>query len=147
MKFFLTTVLSLVGVVLLASALGYVPTQSRWGADGVRSMTSVGIICCASAIIGAAPISLVARRYPLYIGQAALAGTTIRLLLTAALGIAYQTIAKPQLPSFLIWATVDYMLLLIVETSFSVYAVRQYYVPGSPGTGGALTGARKEAAV
>lgn len=91
-------------------------------------------------------MAVVARRWPMHIGQAALAGTGIRLLVTAGLGLSYQTLAKPHLASFLAWAVIYYLLLLAIETTFAVIAVRRYYVPGASGTGGATTGAPKEAA-
>lgn len=145
-KLYLTTVFSLVCAVILAGAIGYGPTQSRWGVEGVRSMTSVGIICSIAAIIGALPIAVVSRRWPMQIGQAALAGTGIRLLMTAGLGLSYQTLAKPHLASFLAWAVIDYLLLLAIETAFALIAVRRNYFPGAPGIGGGSTGSPKEAA-
>ena len=110
-------------------------------------MTAIGVICAIAALIGALPMAVVARRWPMHIGQAALAGTGIRLLVTAALGLAYQTIAKPHLASFLAWAVIFYLLLLAIETIFAVIFVRRYYVPGAPASGGMMTGPQaKEAA-
>lgn len=147
MKLFLATVFSLLGAVVLAGAIGYGPTQSRWGEAGVRSMTAIGVICAIAAFIGALPMAVVARRWPVHIGQAALAGTGIRLLVTAGLGLSYQTLAKPHLASFLFWAVVFYMLLLAIETIFAVSFVRRYYVSGTPGSGGMRMDSRaKEAA-
>ncbi|HKQ49230.1 MAG TPA: hypothetical protein VJZ71_14255 [Phycisphaerae bacterium] len=147
MKLFFATVFSLLGAVFLAGAIGYGPTQSRWGDAGVRSMTAIGVICVIAALIGALPMAVVARRWPVHIGQAALAGTGIRLLVTAGLGLAYQTMAKPHLTSFLFWAVVFYMLLLVIETTFAVIGVRRFYVPGTPASGGMRMDSRaKEAA-
>lgn len=147
MKLFLATIFSLLGAVVLAGAIGYVPTQSRWGEAGLRSMTAIGVICSIAAVIGALPIVVVARRWPMHIGQAALAGTGIRLLVTAGLGLSYQTIAKPHLASFLVWAAIFYLLLLAIETTFAVISVRRYYVPGTSSSGGITpTAQAKEAA-
>lgn len=136
MKLFLATIFSLLGAVVLAGAIGYGPTQSRWGETGLRSMTAIGAICSIAALIGALPMAIVARRWPMHIGQAALAGTGIRLVVTAALGLSYQTLAKPHLTSFLVWAMVFYLLLLAIETTIAVICVRRYYVPGAPASGG-----------
>jgi hypothetical protein len=145
-RLFLSTILSFIGVLALAAAIGYAPTQNHWGEPGLRSMKAIGVICCVAAVIGALPISLVARRWPLYIGQAALAGTTIRLLLTGILGLSYQTMAKPHLASFLTWATVFYIMLLGVETGFAIVIVRKYYVPSGPAPGGMLSGTQAKEA-
>ncbi len=77
--------------------------------------------------VGAIPLAWVAPRYPSYIGQAVLAGTTLRLLLTGGIGLAYQEFAAPQSGSFLLWAVVFYFSLLVVESIFGVIAVRRYY--------------------
>jgi hypothetical protein len=139
-RLFLSTILSLIGVVALAAAIGYGPTRDHWGEPGVSSMKAIAIICCVAAVIGAIPLCFVARRWPLYIGQAALAGTTLRLLVTGIIGLTYQTMAKPHLASFLAWATIFYMLLLAVETSFAIVIVRKYYVSSGPAPGGMMTG-------
>jgi len=147
-RLFLLTVFSLVGVVVLAAAIGYAPTRNHWGEPGVSSMVAIGLICCIAAIVGALPMSIVARRWPLYIGQAALAGTTLRLLLTAMLGLGYQTIAKPHLSSYLVWATIFYLLVLTVETGFALLVVRRHYTPTGQAPGSSMKESRaKEAAV
>lgn len=124
--------------VVAAAAVGRGPTESRWGADGVRSMYAIGAICLAAAVLGAAPLMLVARRWPAYMGQAVLGGTALRLLLTMAAAGAYQVAARPHLPSFLFWAVVFYLLLLVIETAFGVAAVRRHYRPVH-GPGGLTT--------
>lgn len=140
MKLYLVSILFLCGAILVAGAIGFQPTRSHWGADGVRGMVAIGLICLGAAVVGAAPIGIVAPRWPSYIGQAALAGTTIRLMLTAGAGYAYQQLASPHLGSYLLWAGVFYLLLLAVETCFSVMAVRWFYpVPGKAAGGGGLT--------
>ena len=114
-------------VVLIAGSIGYIPTRNTWGEPGIRSMIAAGLICSGSALAGAMPMAWVAPRYPSYIGQAVLAGTTLRLLLTGAIGATYQKLVSPQLGSFLLWAMVFYISLLVVESIFGVLAVRRYY--------------------
>ncbi len=92
-------------------------------------MWAIGGICLISAVVGALPLGIAAPRWPAQIGQAALAGTVVRLLLTMVLGGAYQVLAQPHLTAFLFWAVVLYLLLLAVETTFGVLAVRRYYHP------------------
>ncbi len=114
--------------MILGFAIGYGPTHGRWGDEGVRSMTAMAVICLGAAIMGGLPIGIVAPRWPSYIGQAVLAGTTIRLLLTAGIGLAYQKLTAPDMSSYMLWAGVFYLSLLAVEASFGILAVRRYYV-------------------
>jgi len=118
---------TLIVAVLAAGAVGYVPTQSRWGAEGVQSMMVVAGICLGAAVLGAVPMAIVARLHPDMIGQAALAGLVIRLF--AAMGgcITYQLLGAPHMASFMFWAVVFYLILLAVETTFGVVAVRRHY--------------------
>lgn len=127
MKLFLFSLVSLILVVVLAAAIGYAPTQDRWGDEGVRSMIAVSTICLIAVLIGGLPMVIIAPRWPDQIGQAVLAGTGIRLILTIFLGIGYQVLMQPHLDSFLFWAVVVYLLLLSVETTFGIVAIRRYY--------------------
>jgi len=122
-------ILCLITATLAASAIGYRPTMARWGQDGLRSLAATGTICLGAALVAIVPLAVVSIRKPSYIGQAALAATTLRLLLTMIAGGIYQTTAKPDLSSFLFWAVVFYLLLLTVETCFGVLLVRRYYRP------------------
>lgn len=129
MRILLGSIAALVAIVAAALVIGVGPTQSRWGEEGVRAMWAIGGICLISAVVGALPLGIVAPRWPAQIGQATLAGTVVRLLLTMLLGAAYQVLAQPHLTAFLFWAVVLYLLLLAVETAFGVLAVRRYYHP------------------
>lgn len=131
MRLVAACILCLLASTAIAYLIGYGPTMSRWGVDGVHSMNVVGTICLSAAILAFLPLVFVSMHRPAYIGQAALAGTVLRLLLTMAAGAAYQTIAHPHMQSFLFWAVVYYCLLLAVETGFGILLVRKYYTPSS----------------
>lgn len=90
-------------------------------------MLAVAGICLCTAVLALIPMALIAPKWPQHIGQAVLAGTVIRLLLTMMGCVGYQIIAQPQLGSFLFWATIFYLLLLTIETGFGVAAIRRYY--------------------
>jgi hypothetical protein len=126
-KLVITCLLCLILVTALAFAIGYQPTSRAWGADGIRSMTAVGAICLGAAVVGFLPTAFIAATRPTYIGQAALGATVLRLLVTITAGGIYQTVSKPHLPSFLLWAVVFYCLLLAVETGFGVVLIRRSY--------------------
>ncbi len=127
MKLLLLSLLSLILVVVLATAIGYAPTKDRWGDEGVSSMFAVSAICLAAALLAGLPMVIIAPRWPEHIGQAVLAGMGIRLFLTMLLGIGYQVLMQPHLGSFLFWAVAVYLSLLVVETAFNVVATRRYY--------------------
>jgi hypothetical protein len=129
MKISIACLITLCVVTAILVLIGQAPTETRWGAEGVSSLRAVAAICLASACAGLLPIALVAAKWPTYLGQAALGGTAIRLLLTMAVGAAYQTLAQPHLPSFLFWAVVIYCVLLAIETGYSVYLVRRFFPP------------------
>ncbi|MBI5764664.1 MAG: hypothetical protein HZA51_14205 [Planctomycetes bacterium] len=124
MKISLACFISLALATVLLVAIGQSPTEARWGAEGVSSLRAVAAICLSAAVAGLLPLAVVATKWPSYVGQAALCGTAIRLMLTMAVGAAYQTLAKPHLPSFLFWAVVIYCVLLAIETGFGVYLTR-----------------------
>jgi hypothetical protein len=139
LQLFIYCALTLILATTAASAIGYAPTQARWGADGVHSMLAVAAICLGVAVIGIVPMAIIAPRWPQHIGQAVLAGTAIRLLLTMGAIVAYQVAADPQLGPFLFWATVFYLMLLSTESVFGVIAVRRFFRPPASGTGGAVS--------
>lgn len=139
MKLSLTCVGSLIVAVLCAAAIGYAPTQSRWGVDGLESMSAVAIICLATAVLAFLPIVFVAQRWPQQIGSAALAGTVLRLMLTMVAMAAYQIMARPQMESFLFWAVIFYLLVLMIDTTFGVIAIQRYYRVASSGSEGSAS--------
>jgi len=139
LKLSIACVASLVVAVLAAASIGYAPTQARWGDDGVQSMKVIAGICLGTAILAFIPVILVASRWPEQIGSAALAGTGLRLLLTMGAMVAYQILADPQLPSFLFWAVVFYLLVLAIDTVFGVIAIQRFYRAGPQRNEGAAS--------
>jgi len=119
--------IALVLAVAIAASIGYAPTLHRWGADGIASMFAAAAICLGVALLPAMLMTIIAAQRPVHIGQAAFAGTGIRLLLTMPLLIAYQVLARPHMGSFMFWATAFYLLLLAIETPFAVLAVRRFH--------------------
>lgn len=90
-------------------------------------MFAAAAICLGVALLPAMLMTIFAAQRPVHIGQAAFAGTGIRLLLAMPLLIAYQVVARPHVESFMHWATVLYLLLLVIETPFAVLVVRRFY--------------------
>ncbi len=127
MKLSLACLLSLILAVVVASAIGYAPTQARWGEPGVQSMLAIAVICLVASGVAAAPMFVVAPRWPAQIGNAVLAGTVIRLLATMAGMVGYQILAQPHSASFLFWATIYYLTLLAVDVAFGVVSIQKHY--------------------
>lgn len=120
-------------------AVGIAPSREHWGEPGVISLYAVAAICGGAALVALVPMAIVAPRYPDHIGQAALGGTVIRLLLTMGALVFYQMLYQPHLVSFLFWAPVFYLILLAIETTFGVLAVKRYYRPTPKSENGATS--------
>ena len=127
MKLVAVNLVALVGVVAIAVGIGHSPTLGRWGPAGIPSMWAAAVICLAAAVVAALTAAVVALRWPTYVGQAALAGTVIRLLLTGLLAVGYQLSTDVHLQSFLAWLLILYLLLLAVETVVAVVMVRAHW--------------------
>ncbi len=124
----------LVGVVAVTVACGYGLTVAKWGPAGVASLQAAAVICLIAALLAAVLLGVVATYWPAYVGQAAFAGTAVRLLVTGALAIGYQVFADVHLTSFLAWLLALYLLLLLAETVVAVVVVRRRLSPpATPG--------------
>lgn len=122
--------LALLGVAAVAVAAGYGYTQTHFGSTGLEAMWVAAIICIATSAVAAVPVVMVAKWQPGYVGQAAFAGTAIRLMLTCGAAGAWQMFHAVHLRAFLGWLTVLYMLLLVVDTAFGVLLVRRHLPRG-----------------
>lgn len=125
MKLPLLSMMTIVITAILAVLIGYSPTETRWGSTGIACMFAAGVICVVSSLLAMAFLGVAANWFPGQLGQAALAATGVRLLLTMFLGAVYQVWAKPELTPFLLWALVFYGILLVIDTVFSVMMVQQ----------------------
>jgi len=113
--------------VALAATLGRAPTAARWGQAGVDCMYAAGIICGLASVLAMGPMMFAALWFRSYVGEAALAATVLRLLLTTAMCLGYQIWSKPDLKPFLLWALIFYGLMLVIDTVFSVLIVRHLF--------------------
>lgn len=127
MKYTALQIVILAAVVALAVLLAEAPVAGRWGAVGMQALHAAAVICLVAAVAAAIPLGLAATYWRQYAPQVAFAGTAIRLLGTAALGLGYQSLANPHLPSFLTCLFGVYITLLVVETVLIVYIVKRVY--------------------
>ena len=134
MKCALLQVAVLTAVVIAAAACGHGLTATKWGPAGVASLQAAAIICLIAALLAAVLLGVVATYWPAYVGQAAFAGTAVRLLVTGALAIGYQVFADVHLTSFVAWLLILYLLLLLAETVLAIVLVRRRLPPpAAPG--------------
>jgi hypothetical protein len=124
-RYVLLQIVVLTAIVGLMLALGLPISVARWGAPGAASAWAAGAICLFAALVAAIPLTVVGLRWPQHLGNAALAGTTIRLVLTMTLGGLYQLLADVHLVSFLVWMLALYLALLAAETIMCVVLVRR----------------------
>jgi hypothetical protein len=132
-KYALLQVAVLTAVGLLATALGKGLVIRVWGPVGVTSLYASTVICLIAAVLAAIPLGLVATYRRAYAPHVAFAGTAIRLVATAALGLGYQLYARPDLASFLVCLALLYALLLLVETLLVVFIVLRVFADRSRG--------------
>lgn len=125
MKYALLQIGLLTAVVALVAAGAYHAVATRWGGAGVTSLSVAALICWVAALLAAVPLSLAATYWREYIGQAAFAGTAIRLLVTGTLAVAYQMFAVVHLASFLACLLVLYLVLLAAETTLAVVLIKR----------------------
>lgn len=123
MKYALLQILVLIALAAAVYAAGQAFTEQRWGEPGTSSLKAALAICLAAAIIAAGTLGTVATYLPEYAPQAAFGGTAIRLLITGALAIAYQTFIEVHLSSFLFWLLSIYLVFLVVETALGIWLV------------------------
>lgn len=124
MKYAILQVVVLTTVVAASVAAGHGSVADWWGPPGVTALRAAAIICLIGAVLGAVPLAIVATYWRQHAPMTAFAGTAIRLLVTGALSLGYQSFAQPALTPFLTCLLVIYLLLLLAETALIVYIVR-----------------------
>jgi hypothetical protein len=133
MKYALLQVAVLTAVGVLAAALGKGLATRVWGPAGVTSLYASTVICLIAGVLAAIPLGLVATYRRTYAPHVAFAGTAIRLLVTAGLGLAYVLLARPEPMSFVVCIGAVYLLLLLAETVLIVYIVLRVFTRNAPG--------------
>lgn len=128
MKYTLIQVVVLAALVGLMVAVGRAPVVALWGPAALTFFHAAAVICLIGALLAAIPLGVVATYWPAYTPHAAFAGTGVRLLGTAALGVGYQVLARPDLTPFLLCLSLIYLVLLLAETALIVYIVLHVYV-------------------
>jgi len=110
----------LIGAALLLVGLGRSLAVRMWGPAGAASLDAAAGICLAAAALATLPVGLAVGYRRTYAPYAALAGTVIRLLTTAALAIGYQALVPVHRASFFGCLLAIYLMLLIIETGLSI---------------------------
>jgi hypothetical protein len=129
MRYALVQIGVLTGIIGLLVVLGRGIADGYWGTSGSEALMAAGVICWIAAVLAALPIGWTATHHPEHTAPVALAGTGIRLLGTAAIGLGYQFVAQPNRTAFMACILVVYMAALLAETIMIVYIVQR--VPAS----------------
>lgn len=128
MKYALLQIGVLAGVIGLVVAVGQGAAVRYWGTDGRTALYAAAVICWIAAVLAAIPFGWAATYRKQHAAPVALAGTGIRLLVTAAFGLAYEWAAKPDVSAFLACILVIYLVALLAETALIVYIVQHALV-------------------
>lgn len=135
MKYTLLQIGVLAAVVAAVVGLGRGLAAHFLGPAGVTALYAAAVICFGVSVVAAIPIGLTARYRPLYVAQVAFAGTGVRLLGTAAVGLGYQLTVKPDLLAFSSCLVAVYLPLLVAETVLVVYIVSRALPREAPQNG------------
>ena len=125
-------VLIVAAVILLG--IGPVCLWSSRPRQAVEAMVFAGMICLCMGIISLVPLVKAARHHPDWLGQAWLAGTVIRLLLTliGAILVYFAVIEPRQIKVYTSWIVCFYLILLVWETLTATKMVKMFYkIPSS----------------
>ena len=97
--------------------------------QAVVSVIFAGLICLIMTIISLVPLTIAMRGHRDWLGQACLAGTTIRLLLTLFAGLAVRelVIEPRQKTAFVLWLLGFYLILLVWETITTAGIIKMVY--------------------
>lgn len=120
---YLVFLAALAGLTLFLAAIGYLPTRSAAGAEGVVAM----LLACGASLVGSAvgavPIALA--RTPEESLKRFTASMALRLLVVAVLAGAALWFLTPARRPFLLWLAISYLVLLVADTRFAQAVLRR----------------------
>ncbi len=108
--------------VVVAAALGFVPTRRLGGAEGLSSMIAGCVVGWAASALGGIPVALGRGKAlnPAARLQAMLASMGLRFAVVLALGAAAAFSGWFGLKPLLLWIAISYVALLSVDTWYAV---------------------------
>ncbi|MCK4627997.1 MAG: hypothetical protein KAT56_03275 [Sedimentisphaerales bacterium] len=119
-------------LAVLAIMLPGIALMLLWSTNPRQAVVPVifaGLICLIMAVISLIPLTIATRGHRDWLGQACLAGTAIRLVLTLFAGLtAYALVIEPQQKiTFVLWLLSFYLALLVWETITVARIIKIFY--------------------
>ena len=122
-------------VALGVSCAGAYPSWRLGGREGLEAMALAGVICVVVAVTSLVPVVVAVVRQADWLGQACLAGTTVRMLVTVAAGVVCYVVMRPATFAYAMWMVVFYLVLLAWETVWVSGIIKAKYATNSPSSG------------
>lgn len=120
---FIGFVLEAIGLTVLITAIGWVPTQRVAGSDAISGLLAGCGVSLAASVLSAIPAAFQAGR----IGRSSLGlmtvGMALRMVLALGGGLALAQSGWFMRGPLLIWLAISYAALLVVDTRFVLKAV------------------------
>ena len=116
-------ILILLALVVVGAGVCWIMQQPQ----GLIAMLGAFVACTFSAVVCLVPVGFAIEKQASWLGQACLAATVIRFLLTLLSATIVYLILNPDKASFATWLVVDYFVLLIWETVVIVKQVTIHY--------------------
>ena len=116
-------ILILLALLVVGAGISWVSQQQQ----GLIAMLGAFVACAFSAVVCLVPVGFAIKKQASWLGQACLAATLIRFLLTLLSATMVYLIVKPDKASFAVWLLADYFVLLIWETIVIVKQVNIHY--------------------
>jgi len=114
-------------LVITIILLGIWPSWHYGGEAGLKTMVAAGGVCLTGTIISLVPMVIAIKKKAIWLAQACLGGTVLRLLMTLILaGVVYWAI-KPSMIVFALWIMGFYLVLLTWETKTALKYIRAFY--------------------
>lgn len=110
-------------LLVVGAGISWVTQQQQ----GLIAMLGAFVACTFSAVVCLVPVGFAIEKQSSWLGQACLAASLIRFLLTLLSAALIYMILTPDKVSFAIWLLADYFVLLIWETIVIVKQMNIHY--------------------
>ncbi len=118
-------ILAPTGAVLLALAVGFLPTRSLAGREGILAMAVGGGLSVLATILGSLPVVWAAIRSPQHLPALGLGASLFRVVALAVLAVPITILAELPVRPLLIWVGISYLVGLFAEVIVLVLLIKR----------------------